>query len=113
MAERRSQATVLASAVAAVVLLCAVYDSSSADTVRAEARLQSKVASILQQANALQADSRHAQAMAQMYAREQQPAFAKMGDKSGQALYDIPSFTEEHTRMHFPQAEVYIHVWHT
>jgi len=30
-----------------------------------------------------------------------QPSFAK----NAQALYDVPSFTEEHTRMHFPQAE--------
>ena len=29
--------------------------------------------------------------------------FVKMGSKNGQALYDVPSFTEMHTRMHFPQ----------
>ena len=100
---RGRTAAVLAGVV--VLLLCAVYDSSSADTVRSEARLQTKVAELLREAHKLQAESLHAQATARKYALKQQPAFAKMGSKNGQALYDVPSFGEEHTRMHFPQAE--------
>ena len=100
---RGRTAAVLAGVV--VLLLCAVYDSSSADTVRSEARLQTKVTELLREAHNLQAESLHAQAMARKYALKQQPSFAKMGSKNGQALYDVPSFGEEHTRMHFPQAE--------
>jgi hypothetical protein len=45
-------------------------------------------------------------ALQQKHIHEQQQAtFAKMGSKGGQALYDVPVFTEERTRMHFPQAE--------
>jgi len=77
-------------AVVVVLALCARYDSSSTATVREEARLQAKVAESLR---------RHAAAAAP---RARSP---KLGGKSGQALYDVPSFTEEHTRMHFPQAE--------
>ena len=104
-ATRRGWAWTLAGVVGTVLLLCAAYDSSSADTVRGESRLQAKVSALLREANRLQGDSLHAQAMAKKYARMQQPAFAKIGGKGGQALYDVPSFTEEHTRMHFPQAE--------
>jgi hypothetical protein len=100
----RNRAAV-AGVVAAILLLCAAYDSSSADAVRGEARLQRKVSSLLREANKLQRESLQAQVQARNYARLQQPEFSKLGGKGGQALYDVPSFTEEHTRMHFPQAE--------
>lgn len=103
--ERHRGRAVLVGAVVAALLLCAAYDSSSTDAVRGESRLQRKVSALLRQANKLQSDSLHAQALAKKYALKQQPAFAKIGGRGGQALYDVPSFTEEHTRMHFPQAE--------
>ena len=76
---------------AAVVLalaLCVRYDSSSEATVREEERLQSKAE--VQRRLATLAAAREA---------------PKLGGKDSQALYDVPNFTEERTRMHFPQAE--------
>lgn len=81
--------------------------SSTDAAVRAETGVgqSAKLTAMLRHSATHQAELLHTHAMARKYAREQQPGFAKMGSKNGQALYDIPSFTAEHTQMHFPQAE--------
>jgi hypothetical protein len=91
-------------------LLVAVYDSSRGATLRAEARLQTKIAGVLARAKSLEADAARADKLARKYAAAEAAAgsqaadpFVKMGSENGQALYDVPSFTEMHTRMHFPQ----------
>lgn len=105
----RKAAAGVASAIAVVVLctLLARNSSGSDAGVRAESGVGQggKMTKLLREAAKLQADSLHAQAMARKYALKQQPGFAEMGSKNGQALYDIPSFTAERTQMHFPQAE--------
>ena len=88
---------------AAVVLalaLCARYDSSSEATVREEERLQSKVEALQRAAASIPHSP--LRRLATLAAAREAP---KLGGKDSQALYDVPSFTEERTRMHFPQAE--------
>jgi hypothetical protein len=95
----------LLAAVVLSLLVLAVYDSSNADTQRAEARLQTKVSAALRRVSQLEEDAKRAHAMSRKYANAEMKEYVKMGSESGQALYDVPSFTEERTRMHFPQAE--------
>jgi hypothetical protein len=92
------------SAVVLALALCARYDSRSDSTVREEERLQSKAEALQREAARIPQSQANSplRRLATLAAAREEP---KLGGKDSQALYDVPNFTEERTRMHFPQAE--------